>query len=536
MNVRQLVVGFGALCCGILLAFATDVAMDALSPAKVAFLLGGFALLIPTMVVKDPKAYWLFLLVLSIPFDISKWLSDPEFTQTLIDTYGMPASGTVSLLIYVTDVVLVAMLLPWLARVCVRRERLYFPKIGYLFLFYLAWALVVSLINAQSFALSMFELFREVMYFLCFLYLINNLETPLQFRSAVWALLIGSIIGASSVIIFFERGIGTDFVAFASLHDQPAATAPTNTQTHRTKDTAPQSLTLHIGDRGLGKDRENGTDIKRSQGIFGHPSIAASLCGLTLPIFLAYLIAARRNFDRILLFMIYSWGFLALVLTFSRAGFIGFMAGTVIFFPVAAWAGLISPRGLKIGAVTLALALALCIPLLLIYLDTRPELFTMRFTLFETALQGYLQHPILGVGLSNGTAAMQTIKQELRDLGLQIPTVESTDSLYLALLTELGPVGLILYVVFFGKIVIMALGAMRNAPTNMKPLLVGMVAGLASLATQSLADDPLTGHAISANLWLFAALIVAFAHHIQSEPRTSLASSPARAVRPLYQQ
>ena len=49
---------------------------------QVAFILGGFALLIPTVVMKHPKAYWLFLLVVSIPFDISKWLStwlvDPQ--------------------------------------------------------------------------------------------------------------------------------------------------------------------------------------------------------------------------------------------------------------------------------------------------------------------------------------------------------------------------------------------------------------------------------------------------------------------------
>ena len=76
------------------MALATDLALDVLTPAKFAFMLGGFALLIPTMVVKDPQAYWLFLLVLSIPFDISKWLSIGWVdSQALIDTYGEPMSG-----------------------------------------------------------------------------------------------------------------------------------------------------------------------------------------------------------------------------------------------------------------------------------------------------------------------------------------------------------------------------------------------------------------------------------------------------------
>jgi hypothetical protein len=132
---------FGIVVIGVLAALATDVAVTVLTPVKLAFILGGVALLIPTTVVKDPTAYWLFLLVLSIPFDISKllstWLVDPH---TLVDLYGQPASGTNAVELYLTDVVLIAMLLPWLARICLRREKLYFPKIGYLFVFYLAWA------------------------------------------------------------------------------------------------------------------------------------------------------------------------------------------------------------------------------------------------------------------------------------------------------------------------------------------------------------------------------------------------------------
>ena len=48
--------------------------LNELSTAKIAFLLGEFALLIAALVIKARKAYWLFLLVISIPFDIAKWL------------------------------------------------------------------------------------------------------------------------------------------------------------------------------------------------------------------------------------------------------------------------------------------------------------------------------------------------------------------------------------------------------------------------------------------------------------------------------
>ena len=116
-SARILFSGFGIVTIGILVALATDMALNQLTPVKVVFVLGGFALLIPTMVIKYPKAYWLFLLALSIPFDISKWVSawlvEP---QSLVDLYGQPASGTTAIELYVTDVVLVVMVLPWLAR------------------------------------------------------------------------------------------------------------------------------------------------------------------------------------------------------------------------------------------------------------------------------------------------------------------------------------------------------------------------------------------------------------------------------------
>ncbi len=260
-SARFLLATLGIVAIGVLVALATDVGLTVLTPVKLAFILGGVALLIPTMVVEDPTAYWLFLLVLSIPFDISKWLSawlvDP---QTLVDLYGQPASGTTAVELYLTDVVLIAMLLPWLARICLRREKLYFPKIAYLFVFYLAWALLVSLINAESFYLAIFELCRQALYFLSFVYLINNVATRLQFRSAVWAVFLGLIISAGTVIIFFELDIGTESSVFARLHDQVV----TISQGQAYKPGAKATRTLLSTTRDVVLDQRTGDRDRRS--------------------------------------------------------------------------------------------------------------------------------------------------------------------------------------------------------------------------------------------------------------------------------
>ena len=507
---RSLIVASGIVGLALLVALTTDLALTLLTPAKFAFLLGGFALLIPTIVLPEPKAYWLFLLVLSIPFDITKWLSQEMFdSQALGKMYGVPMSGTIGLEIYVTDVVLLTMLLPWLARLCLRQERLYFPKIGYLYVAYLAWSLLVSLINSVSLYLTMFEFCRQLLYFTSFIYLANNVKTRRQLRSVVAAVFIGLIIGAGSVIAFFELGIGTETVAFAGLHDNPTTNA--------------RNLTVHNTNRLVGSiARDRGSDIQRSQGMFRHPAIPASLCGLTLPIVLAYLIAAQNYRDRILFFLIYASGFIALLLTFSRAGLIGFMVGTLVFFAVGGWSRLISRRVVTLVAVASLSAAALSTPLLLVYFGQRSETFFMRFNMMEAAVMGYAQHPFLGVGLNNGTASMKASKQELRDMGIPVAPLEPADSYYLAVLTEVGPLGFILFFGFFAQIVMIALRAIKEVSADMKPLLVGMVAGLASLATQSLGDGPLAGHAVGGTLWLFVALIVAIRRYSPAETRPSI--------------
>ncbi len=519
----RLFAGFGIVALGLMAGLASCLALASLSVAKLVFVLGGFALLIPTVVLKEPQAYWLFLLVLSIPFDITKWLSVGFVdSKALVEMYGMPMSGTIGLEVYVTDIVLVVMLLPWLARVGLRRATFFFPRVGYLFILYLSWALAISLINAESLVLAMFELFREVLYFLLFVYLVNNISTRLHFRSVVWAVFLGLIIGAGSVTVFFERGMGTDIVAFANLHDDQGTGAVQSLR----KDTlsADMMAASDEASRSLGSAR-TAKGVKRSQGIFRHPAIPAGLCGLVLPIVLAYLMVARNTRERILLILVYVWGFIGLLLTFSRAGLIGFLAGTLVFFAIGIQTGFLSRRLARISSICMISLFILGTPLLLTYFETRPNTFTMRFYMFEAAFEGYMKHPLLGVGLNNSTGAMREGKQELINVGIPAAVYEPADSYYLAILTEIGPIGSILFFGFFANIVMIALRSMRDVAPDLKPLLVGMVAGLAAVATQSIADGPTAGHAVSATIWLFAALIVTI--HRLSPPDTPLVAVDA---------
>jgi O-antigen ligase len=115
--------------------------------------------------------------------------------------------------------------------------------------------------------------------------------------------------------------------------------------------------------------------------------------------------------------MVFILGVVGLVLTFSKAGAISFAVGIIAFFAVGSWAGLISRRVLIGGLFALTVAVVLSVPWLIIYFGSRPETYYMRFKLFQAALYSYLQHPFLGVGFNNATAAMIAGKDELRGAG-----------------------------------------------------------------------------------------------------------------------
>ena len=125
---------------------------------------------------------------------------------------------------------------------------------------------------------------------------------------------------------------------------------------------------------------------------------------------------------------------------------------------------------------------------------------------------------------------MKAGRNALIEIGIPMPPTESADNFYLIFLTEVGPLGFFLFFLFFGRIVRFALLAAKKARAEPKPLLIGVVAGLASLATQTLADNPLAGHAIGTTLWLFAGVMLAGARYVQAEAQSSSADRHTAAV------
>jgi O-antigen ligase len=490
---RPLAGGLAIVAIGVLVALVTVTALTLVRPVLLILGLCALVLLILTLVVPDRRAYWVFLLVLSMIFDVGKrlttWIVEPS---VVLKESGPPSSGTFSFDVYSTDLVLFAMLLPWLVRLCLRRDHFYMPKIGYLFMLYLAWALIVSVVTAPVVYLSLFEWFRQVFYFVYFICIINNVVTRAQFRAAILALLLGLVIEAGTVISFFEADIGTETTAFAGLYRQD------NTQT--------EAGVTHY-------ESESGEEAhtKRSAGTFIHPAQAAYYLEFTMLVALACLATVPRTRDRLLLGTIFAGGCIAMYLTFSRSGLVGLIFGVIIFFAVARRARLISQRAFAWCVLAFVIFAALSGPLLFRSLIARPQAATYRLELLNDSLETYRRRPVTGSGL-----AAVVVDARKKVLGKDQVRFRTIHNHYLIVLTETGPLGFLLFFGFFWQIARIAFRSMRAAQAEMKLLLVGIVGALASIAMHNLGDG-FGGHTNAAMIWLYAGLIVAIARRVRAE-------------------
>jgi len=487
---RPLAGGLAIVVTGVLVGLVTVLVVPLVRPVLFASALGALVLLILTLVVPDRKAYWMFLLVLSPLFDVGKrlttWIVHP---WDVMEVSGPPSSGSFSFDLFPTDIILFMVLLPWLVRLCLRRERLYFPKFGYLFLLYLAWALIASLISAQSVYLSIFEWCRQGVYFLYFVCIMNNVSTRSELRAAILALLIGLLIEAGTVIAFFQAGVGTETSAFSGLY----------------RETERQGTTTIHYEAELGAEKYT----KRSAGTFAHPSQAAYYLEFTMAIALACLVAAQGIAFRLLLGAIYAVGLVAIYLTFARSGLVGLIFGVIVFFAVARPARLISQQIFAWYLLIFITFLTLSAPVLINSLRARPQAATYRLELLADSLETYWQRPLTGLGLA---AVMIDARKKI---GNQVQ-FRAIHNQYLVVLTEVGPLGFLLLYAFYWRIVKTALRWMRAAEAEMKLLLVGIVGALASIAMHSLGDGS-GSHTNNALIWLYFGLIVAIARRVAAE-------------------
>ncbi len=483
----------GSVVAGMAIAGSVTLLMYEAPPVWTFLVAAMLVTLLPAFVVQDARLYWTAVFLLFSPIEIKKSLVDGlKIKAALGIDYIQPVLVPE---LRLGDLAFAVLLLLWLVRWSLRRDRLYIPPVGFLALAYLAWA-TLSILKAPIPYLSWIELAREVKYFLIFLWAVNCVDAKRWLRLIAivltWALLLQAGMTLARASLKFEF-LGGDTFGRAGI--EVAKSEHLSITSKGQRDTSILSLTS-----------------RRSFGTVPSPAGTAKYIVLVLPFVLGLALTTSSRRVRYVLAVLALLAFLALYLTFSRAGLLGLGAVTIL----SLWFIYRKPQlrrvAVRSGALLAVVAL-MASPVLYSYWFARRENVTIRFAQYERSFRMISANAILGVGLNNSPGLQRKYSPgETSSVPLGDPTnlayTNPIHEYYLTLLAEVGIVGFLLYLGFFGRVVWhgMRLARQGDSDTAIFSTMCAIgIVGLAAIVTA----DPLSEDAVLTLAWLYAGLIVA---------------------------
>lgn len=242
----------------------------------------------------------------------------------------------------------------------------------------------------------------------------------------------------------------------------------------------------------------------RVYSFFDNPNAFAEMLIFFLPVILALLLCARKWYSRLAAFGAFCLGCGALLMTYSRASWIG------MAFAVAAFVFLWNPRLIP---ALLLLALA-CVPLLPDAVLNRISTITnlndsstsSRFPLYEAAVRLLGESPVRGAGL--GTSAVQ---QFIKDNSLyrgKAPFVHAHD-IYLQVWAEAGLLGVTSFVAGMLWSYKSAAAAVKHTSSQAARLLtLGGAAAIAGAMVCAIADYLWNYPRVMCAFWFLVAITI----------------------------
>jgi O-antigen ligase len=243
----------------------------------------------------------------------------------------------------------------------------------------------------------------------------------------------------------------------------------------------------------------------RVSGTIGSPNSAASYLTLLLAPALAVPLTPLQRRYKWLAGLAFGLGTVALVLTFSRGGWIAFVVSIMLFCLAAFCRGWLSPRiPLTLVAVAVLLFVLFRGPILARLLGDDLGAASSRATMAKQALQVISANPVLGVGANNYAVWYEQHYTTEQDEG-QFRTVHNK---YLLVWAETGIIG---FVAFLGLL----LSAIRRGwqgwqlgDRSLSPLALGFaMAVVGQMAHMSF--DLFHGRLQVQTLWLIVGLVIA---------------------------
>ncbi len=242
-----------------------------------------------------------------------------------------------------------------------------------------------------------------------------------------------------------------------------------------------------------------GVTLMRASAFFPDPHIFSLYMGLTLPLSFAFFMRSSGRMRTLWLF-VFGTIFLADLLSFSRGGYMGLMAGlivlAVLFRPQRLWQS--KKILLFLFVCCLALVLLMLSPFgsrLLSSFSSADGSTSERLRLWQEAISHIAERPLFGTGLGNYSLLVKPSASYREPIYVH--------NLFLDITVETGLIGLSLFLGFLVSGFLSALGSWRKTDNV---FYLSLVLALAIFSTHALFETPLFSvHVLPAFLLVVAA-------------------------------
>jgi len=434
----------------------------------------------------NARLFFLMGLILSLPLDLSKYFKPyPHF------------GGEWAIRIEASDLFLVVLLGYWLVEVIGKKRKPFrFPAEAFFFVVLLVSSLLLAYFSMYK-TLAFYEIIRMVKVGLLYLLLVNTVRSKSQLRVVILALLAGALLQCIYGLMQYS-GISFGLE--------------------------------RLGESGISATELIGRETASRVGaMLGHPNMFASYLVMLLPFSLTLLFVPGPFLQRSLAGAVMVTGSVALVLTLSRGGWIGFAFGVVAVYFMATVLRRLRLKGIGIRVALLVMLGSVGFAFFGKIMDkftlSDPGSVSSRWELMEIAYKMIKENPWFGVGLNAFTFVMEDYDQSGIVWGKMLPPVHN---IYLLLWSEQGSL-------VFAAIVLLLLTVLVSSFRNLRcrdPYLlaanVGLGIGFLSVLIQALADWTLKANTVQRVFWTFAALIAVIRYLCKEEELASAVQSASR--------
>lgn len=422
-------------------------------------------------IIRDKKSFLIVALIFSLPLKIDFYLWNTVVHNHLGGAQADPQ-------VLVSDIFILLLYIEWYFSLVKNKKQPFrlsnTDRVGIIFL---VWS-IFSIYNCKDTTLLGFEFIKMVKIYLLYFYFANRIDDLRIVRKIIFSLLIVIIIQGALAIYQYKYG--------SPYWIQKLAEASNTVRVHE------------IGNM----------LIQRVSGTLGYATdFAFFIAPITVMIFSVYVgsIASKKDAIYIMSFIA---GSIALLLSFSRAGWISLLIGIIViciyYFPK-------KQKAMRTVKLLLPIGVVLLSSILLFRMEILARIggydygssFT-RIKMYKNALEIIKQHPIFGIGLNQYTIVMHNYDNWGYLKNIYYPVHNA----YLFLAAEIGLPGLLLFSLFACLILRHGVIALKKSEGEVKTYLIGLILAVVIIIFQSMFD---TGFKYMIPVWnllfLFLGLI-----------------------------